>query len=500
MVLVPVQTNVVDDTVAVGVEQGARYVLTGPDGTRAVFNDRTDTAFVGFLTAPPSGLDAAEVRESSDLLVEADGGIHGAFYLGRRPFALEGIIDPTPGALDYAEVLTPLATNLVANPSAEVNVAGWVASSTAGATTPASLAQIADGTFGEGPFAFRITGTNAADTTARNFIAATAAGTAGIPVLPTTTYSLSVDVRLVAGALAAGYVSWYDAAGAILSAGQINTNTRTGTGTDTLTLTGPSPVGAAYAQIVVYAQVSTASATVDFRFDLVTFTATAAPQRFTGATSPSGIEQRTAWTGTAHASTSTLYAVTRRTLEAGEVANRRINRLQRASRALRADSRLEWQPSTAPAVRVTGRRAQPLRVTGRLPKTFSLSMVADDPRIYGQAVKTAAGTISATAFNVVNAGNSATPATVTVRGALGSPLLITNGGRTVRLNITLVANDVLVVDLAAGLVTLNGANRYDAVDFAQTAFWELDPGTNSVTVSAASGTATYEVAWRDAWT
>lgn len=69
-------------------EVGARYVLTAPDGSTAVFNDPTDASYVGMMTNV-SGLDGAEVRESSSDLVEADGGTHGAFYMGRRPITLE---------------------------------------------------------------------------------------------------------------------------------------------------------------------------------------------------------------------------------------------------------------------------------------------------------------------------------------------------------------------------------------------------------------------------
>lgn len=74
------------------------YVLTGPDGTRAVFNDPTDLDYIGRLDAEDgvSGLDSPEVRESADVLVEADGGVHGSFYYGRRPIILKGWIDPDP--------------------------------------------------------------------------------------------------------------------------------------------------------------------------------------------------------------------------------------------------------------------------------------------------------------------------------------------------------------------------------------------------------------------
>jgi len=67
------------------------YELVGPDGTRVVFNDKTDPDYVGVLTSV-SGLDSPDVRESADDLVQFDGGVHGDFFYGRRPVVLEGII------------------------------------------------------------------------------------------------------------------------------------------------------------------------------------------------------------------------------------------------------------------------------------------------------------------------------------------------------------------------------------------------------------------------
>lgn len=70
-------------------QTGAKYRLTGPDGTIAVFNDPTDANYVGMLT-DVTGLDSANVRESGDDLVQSDGGWHGNFYYGRRPITLTG--------------------------------------------------------------------------------------------------------------------------------------------------------------------------------------------------------------------------------------------------------------------------------------------------------------------------------------------------------------------------------------------------------------------------
>jgi len=79
----------------IGVETGAAYVITGPLGDRAVLNDDTDPDWVGFLSDPPTGLERADVRESADVLPEADGGVHGAFRYNRLAFTLQGIIPPT---------------------------------------------------------------------------------------------------------------------------------------------------------------------------------------------------------------------------------------------------------------------------------------------------------------------------------------------------------------------------------------------------------------------
>lgn len=75
---------------------GIPYELIGPDGTRAVFNDKADPDFVGFLDGENgvTGLDGADVRESAEDIVEGDGGAHGNFYIGRRNVTLQGMIDP----------------------------------------------------------------------------------------------------------------------------------------------------------------------------------------------------------------------------------------------------------------------------------------------------------------------------------------------------------------------------------------------------------------------
>src|SRR4051812_15412170 len=72
----------------IAIEAGAIYSLTNGSWT-AVFNDPSDTNYVGMLTEV-TGLDSAEVRENSTDLVESDGAVHGNFYMGRRPIVLNG--------------------------------------------------------------------------------------------------------------------------------------------------------------------------------------------------------------------------------------------------------------------------------------------------------------------------------------------------------------------------------------------------------------------------
>jgi hypothetical protein len=78
-------------------QAGIPYILTGPDGARAVFNDTSDPDFVGYLD-PENGvtglLDSADVRESFSNLTEEDGSIQGDSFLSRKTGTLQGILYP----------------------------------------------------------------------------------------------------------------------------------------------------------------------------------------------------------------------------------------------------------------------------------------------------------------------------------------------------------------------------------------------------------------------
>lgn len=77
---------------SLGLEWGAIYRLTGPDGTSVVWNNSASSDFIGALSPESSGLDSPEVREDAQDATENDGGVHGNFFYGRRPIVLQGTI------------------------------------------------------------------------------------------------------------------------------------------------------------------------------------------------------------------------------------------------------------------------------------------------------------------------------------------------------------------------------------------------------------------------
>ena len=95
-----------------GIETGIAYEIIASDGFRASFNDDTDQDFIGYVEEI-TGLDGADVRDSSELIVEGDGGRHFSFYHGRRPITLSGPLNPNVFGIEANRNITRLlrATN-----------------------------------------------------------------------------------------------------------------------------------------------------------------------------------------------------------------------------------------------------------------------------------------------------------------------------------------------------------------------------------------------------
>jgi hypothetical protein len=207
-------------------------------------------------------------------------------------------------------------------------------------------------------------------------------------------------------------------------------------------------------------------------------------------------------------------------------ANRRMDRLLRASNAMRADATLTWTETGSDARTLFLRRQQPARITGRRPKTFMLALVQADSRIYSAAVNTqvisAAGGASLGglaspvtsplqvtgggglgAAGVVNRGTVESPAVLRIDGPITNPVIRNaTAGQDIRLTYTLHAGEYLIVDLKTHTVLLNGTtDRYSALDFTNSSWWKLQPGVNDIHLLAAAYSipAAVTVTWRHAW-
>jgi len=99
-----------------------------------------------------------------------------------------------------------------------------------------------------------------------------------------------------------------------------------------------------------------------------------------------------------------------------------------------------------------------------------------------------------------NAGNRPTPAILTIAGPIINPLIAndTNGG-LLSFEINLGASDVLVIDLAAKTVLLNGTTNRRAT-LVQPDWFLLDPGLNFIRFGGTDGTGSQlTVSYRNAW-
>jgi len=138
--------------------------------------------------------------------------------------------------------------------------------------------------------------------------------------------------------------------------------------------------------------------------------------------------------------------------------------------------------------------AQTVLSTGLPTLSGGLSFPASAPFVFGTA---GAGGSLAASHN----GTIETPWVATFTGPLVAPAIEHSGqARTLSLSgASLAAGETLVIDSAARTVLLNGtASRYSWL--AATSSWfTLEPGSNALRFTAASGSGTCQIAYRDAW-
>ncbi|MDP9012845.1 MAG: phage tail family protein [Pseudomonadota bacterium] len=135
---------------------------------------------------------------------------------------------------------------------------------------------------------------------------------------------------------------------------------------------------------------------------------------------------------------------------------------------------------------------------------FTATLLAGDPRIYSYALNTSpVETVAGGAFSLTNAGNFPAPTLITFTGPLTNPVLTDsttgiNWGAT----IVLGTGDTLVVNSLLNTVTYTtgGVSSTKFSTMNATSDWlTLQPGANSLALTAASGTGNVVVSWNDTW-
>jgi hypothetical protein len=156
---------------------------------------------------------------------------------------------------------------------------------------------------------------------------------------------------------------------------------------------------------------------------------------------------------------------------------------------------------------------------------WTLVLLASDPRIYGDALKSGSydptagtpgtgidfpidfpivfGTGSGSQLSVSNQGNFETPPVFTITGPVTTPIIDndTTGESIYTKGLALLAGETAVVDVAKRTLTIAGVSRPDYVDAALTVWFELVVGTNLLRLrgSGMSGGQTQlAVSFRDA--
>ena len=454
-------------------EIGAVYTLTSADGLSvAVFNDPTSPNYVGALTEV-TGLDSAEVRESASELIEADGGAHGSFYLGRRPIVLNGkvfghsSIAERNARLDRARraslalrgdsnlVWTPtnaliegvgLRTNWVPNPSAEYDATQ--VTTTAGGSQPITR-QTSQSLYGSA--SFRVVGDGTvANQGLRTLASPGDIAAPPIPAVQGETWTASVWIKATSGTSNVELLlQERNAGGSALINGV--TNAALTNGWQRLSIT-RTLTDATTAQIVIQLRVSSATAQTWFADGFLVEKSPTAGDFFDGSL-PGG-----AWLGTRGASPS----------------------------------------QNSIEVFVPVRRQQPFRETGPWVKDFQMPLVSEKATIQSTYLRTVA-----TGVTTENMGNWPAFPTLEITGTAVNPT-VTCDGRVFRTTgLTLASGEKVVFDMLThtGVFTVGAragqsANQY--INWATTE-WPYLAGQGTTQSFSTGGGGTVTASYRHTW-
>jgi hypothetical protein len=170
----------------------------------------------------------------------------------------------------------------------------------------------------------------------------------------------------------------------------------------------------------------------------------------------------------------------------------RYNKLCRAWNAMAGDGSIVWTDTDSIAKRILFRREQAPSDADEQGHVL-LSGMAANPRIESNTQN------QASPGSVTNAGNVSAPPTFVLTSPTNT-ITLTNSTYSETLTLTgLSGAGTVTVDFGARTVTATSgaSNRYSAVSFPSSVWWELRPGAQTVAVSGA--TATSGVRWRDSW-
>lgn len=140
-------------------------------------------------------------------------------------------------------------------------------------------------------------------------------------------------------------------------------------------------------------------------------------------------------------------------------------------------------------------------VPGRPFVQWAVTLLAPDPRLYGDALRSGTydpaaalsgggvsfplsfplefSTTTSSHLSLVNAGQFPTPPVLRIQGPVVNPSIDNDTtGETLRVVYSLGSADVVVIDVASRSVTLNGAERPDLLDARESTWWEMAGGTN----------------------
>jgi hypothetical protein len=202
------------------------------------------------------------------------------------------------------------------------------------------------------------------------------------------------------------------------------------------------------------------------------------------------------------------------------------SKLKRATRALQADGILRWTPPNDSSPRqLRFRREVGPAINGRRPKAWQLTLSGPDPYTLGSTEQhvqilagAAAGEVGMTdplhdpmssALNttgqqsVFNAGDAPTWPRFTITGPITNPTILNNStGEQIVLSYTLNAGEWLDVFPERGVILAQStADRYSALNFTASTWFQLGSGTTDLRLLASSfsAPASLDAWWRPAF-